>query len=67
MGTFKERLIDEKQQLDEKIQKLGTFIKGEHFSGIEKVQQSLLKTQHAIMVSYSDVLSERLTWLDSES
>jgi len=63
MSTFKERLIDEKQQLDEKIEKLKSFIQSENFQKIEAVQMSLLNAQMFAMSTYSQILAERLAWL----
>jgi hypothetical protein len=63
MSTFKERLIDEKSQLDEKIEKLEAFTLGEHFQKIEAVQKSLLNAQLLAMKTYSQILTERLAWL----
>ena len=63
MSTFKERLIDEKTQLDEKIEKLEAFTLSENFQKIEAVQMSLLNAQLFAMKTYSQILVERLTWL----
>lgn len=64
MSTFKERLQDEKQQLDEKREKLEAFVGSEVFTKIDARQMSLLNIQLQIMDSYSQVLTERLTILD---
>jgi len=63
MSTFKERLVDEKKQLDEKIEKLEAFTLSENFQKIEAVQMSLLNTQLFAMKTYSQILVERLAWL----
>lgn len=63
MKTFKERLIDEKLQLDEKIEKLESFTLSDNFSKIDAVQMSLLNIQLFAMKTYSQILVERLTWL----
>jgi transcription termination factor NusB len=67
MNDFIDRLIDEKQQLDEKIEKLTTFIHSENFKTIEYVQQSLLQIQLLSMETYSQCLTERLVWLSPQS
>ena len=64
METFKERLIQEKAELDEKIDKLSAFINGDNFVKIEAVQQSLLSVQLRAMQTYSLILVERIAWLD---
>lgn len=66
MSTFKDRLLEEKAQLDERSEKLGSFIEGPIFSTIEPIQQSLLKVQLAAMFAYSKCLAERLLWLEKE-
>lgn len=60
MNTFKDRLIEEKAQLDDKIQKLQSFMESENFSKIDPVQMSLLNVQIFAMQTYSQVLAERL-------
>jgi transcription termination factor NusB len=67
MNDFIDRLIDEKQQLDEKIEKLTVFILSENFKSIEMVQQSLLQVQLLSMETYSQCLTERLAWLSPQS
>lgn len=62
--TFKERLIAEKTDLDEKLSKLEVFVDSEKFKTIDPVQTSLLKAQLQAMATYSVILSQRLTWLD---
>ena len=67
MNDFIDRLIDEKQQLDVKIEKLTQFIQSENFKSIEMVQQSLLQVQLLSMETYSQCLTERLVWLSPQS
>lgn len=63
MSTFKERLINEKAQLAEKIEKLESFTKSENFQKIDPVQASLLIAQLPAMKTYCSILEERLNWL----
>lgn len=59
----KERVIEEKNQLDEKIKKLYAFlIDEEKVSKISTRQKSLLSRQLDIMSDYSDILNKRLLW-----
>ena len=60
MEDFKKRLISEKDELNEKIVKLNQFINSENFNKIDKVQQSLLKTQLFVMRTYHSILEERI-------
>lgn len=64
MSDFKSRLIDEKQQLDEKITKLSNFQSSESFQTIPVQQQTLLNIQVLAMATYSQVLTERIALLN---
>ena len=64
MSTFKERLIAEKSELDEKRTKLESFTKSEAFQKIDPVQMSLLNIQAQSMATYSQCLLERMAWLE---
>lgn len=63
MTTFKDRLKDEKVQLDEKIDKLEIFISGKDFRKVDPIQKSLLKSQLLVMKTYSQILTERISFL----
>ena len=67
MDTFKERLIDEQNQLEDKIQKLDSFISSPKFKEIEPIQKSLLDVQFFAMQTYSSILSERISHLEKLS
>jgi len=67
MSTFQERLIIEKNELNEKYEKLTQFINSKLFQEIESVQQSLLQVQASAMFTYAKCLSERIFWLEKES
>ena len=66
MSTFKERLLVEKQELDDKKSKLDNFIGGDIFPTTDTIQQSLLLIQSQIMGAYSQCLQERIVWLEKE-
>jgi len=66
MEGFKERLIAEKVELDERLAKLNAFIKGPAFVDIESVQRSLLIIQMHAMETYSHCLDERIMWLEGK-
>jgi len=66
MTTFKERLLTEKQELDEKRSKLETFQNSEAFSKIDPFQMTLLNIQSQAMAAYSQCLLERIAWLEKE-
>lgn len=64
MSTFKERLIIEKTELNEKLEKLNTFILSEKFKEIDNVQMTLLNIQVKAMETYSQCLLERIVRLE---
>lgn len=64
MSTFKDRLSDEKAQLDDRLSKLDAFQKSDAFNGIDPVQMTLLNIQAQAMATYSQCLLERLAWLE---
>lgn len=64
MSDFKSRLNDEKAELDDKIEKLDSFLKSDNVKNIDSVQVSLLNVQSQVMKSYSQILLERITLLN---
>lgn len=64
MSTFKDRLLQEKIELDDKVGRLDLFIQSDNFQSIGSEQMSLLNIQLQIMKSYSQVLLERITKLN---
>lgn len=63
MSDFKTRLQAEQSELQEKLEKLYSFIATENFEKIEDVQQALLKTQSQAMETYLTCLDQRLVRL----
>ena len=66
MSNFKDRLVTEKQELDEKRGKLEAFQTSEAFQSIDPVQMTLLNIQAQAMATYSQCLLERIVWLEKE-
>lgn len=64
MSDFKTRLLDEKAQLDDKREKLQSFLGSDKFVQIDSVQQRLLNIQILAMDTYSQCLLERITALE---
>lgn len=60
MKPFQERVVEEKKQLDEKIEKLNTFLDHVEISSIPQDEWERLTRQQALMLSYSQVLGERI-------
>lgn len=59
---WKQRVMDESADLDEKISKLATFLQspGAHVA-TDSVSHDLLRAQHRTMLEYSDILVRRLS------
>lgn len=66
MSTFKDRLLVEKQELDDKYVKLESFLNSENFKKIDPIQMTLLNVQLHSMATYSQCLLERIAWLEKE-
>jgi RNA polymerase-binding transcription factor DksA len=63
-SDFKTRLLDEKSQLEEKIDKLDAFTKSEQFKTVDKFQADMLTIQLPIMRSYAFILKARIDVLN---
>lgn len=66
VAPWQQRVIDEKKELDDRHQKLTTFIFGNRqFHQLPEAEQERLKRQWRIMDEYSGVLAERIeAWND---
>jgi hypothetical protein len=60
MQPHQERVVVEKQELDEKITKLTAFIGGTIFAGLPDAERSRLSIQLQHMNGYSEILSQRI-------
>jgi hypothetical protein len=60
MKPHQERVVIEKQELDEKKEKLFQFVSGDLFEELPKDEQLRLLRQHIAMSDYSNVLGERI-------
>ena len=63
MEDFLSRLINERVELCDKLEKLADFIYSENFASVSPVQRTLLQIQYQAMVTYQHCLSERISWL----
>jgi hypothetical protein len=61
--TFVDRLIKEKNELEERVTKLGAFLDSTNFQKLDKRQRELLQVQHTHMLVYLDVLVKRISLL----
>lgn len=60
MKPHQERVVTEKNELDEKRGKLTAFIGGETYRTLDQVEQSRLNRQLEAMTLYSNILGERI-------
>ena len=60
MSDFKDRLIDEQAQLEEKLNKLDAFLMSDKVKDVDDVQEALLQVQATAMNTYSQCLKERI-------
>ena len=60
MSDFKDRLIDEQAQLEEKLNKLDAFRMSDKMKDVDDVQKALLHVQSAAMNTYNQCLKERI-------
>jgi len=58
MEAYQERVVLEKKELDEKINKLSVFVSSDT---LKEDVANVLKKQLAIMIDYSNILSERIS------
>ena len=60
MEDYQKRVVEEKKELDEKIQKLKDFMHPTDTTKLDEVNYGLLMVQLAAMESYTDALSRRI-------
>ncbi len=60
MSDFKNRLVEEQAQLEEKLNKLDDFLLSEKVNAIDDVQKALLQVQATAMNTYLQCLKERI-------
>lgn len=60
MSDFKTRLVEEQLQLEEKLDKLDSFILSDNFNKIDNVQKALLKVQATAMNTYNQCLKRKI-------
>lgn len=58
--TFLERLVSERDELVEKMEKLTLFLKSDIFMKMNDYSRDLLMEQYRIMISYVDCLNRRI-------
>jgi len=67
MQLYQERVVEEKKELDEKLDRLTKFIfTGDVYGTLPEDEQGRLNRQHAFMTGYSTVLGERIAAFPSD-
>ena len=62
MEAFIERMIVEKDELQDKVTKLENFVNGEKFKELKGLEQVYLKEQLSFMRGYLSVLRQRINF-----
>lgn len=60
MQAHQERVVTERNELQDKINKLGSFFSNPIFRDLSTDEQNRLTKQHKLMKEYRDVLNERI-------
>ena len=61
MEDYQQRVVKEKEELDEKLSKLTLFLQSDATYHLPRVHLDLLFSQKDAMEEYSDVLRQRIT------
>ena len=60
MEAYQQRVVEEKEALDEKIEKLKAFTDTERFCALDEAEQERMTYQLEVMREYSQILGERI-------
>ena len=60
MQAFQLRVLEERDQLSDRLYKLTDYIKGNHFLTLDLENQSLLVKQSTAMTAYLNALDQRI-------
>ena len=60
MSDWKERLLQERKELDDKLVKFRYFLKTDEFMELEYKDKVLLRKQNHAMTEYLDILVQRI-------
>ena len=63
---YQKRVIDERNEVDERLKKLTLFIQSDKFETLSVPEQRRMNRQHHIMRRYSVVLMERIEAFEVE-
>lgn len=60
MEEYQQRVVDEKNELDERLEKLVAFSNSDFFAGLPAAEQERMNTQRHLMCGLSAVLGARI-------
>lgn len=60
LQPHQQRVLDEKKELDERIEKLSAFVNSENISKASVNEQGLLQEQLVVMRELQEILQERI-------
>ena len=60
MEDFQTRVVEEKKELDDKVEKLAAFLQTDMFGNLPDEEQARMTRQKEAMSEYSNVLGERI-------
>lgn len=60
LAPYQQRVVDEKRELDERIDKLAAFFKTEAFGNLPTYDRTLMRQQHRAMDRLSVILRLRI-------
>ncbi len=67
MKSLKEKLVEEKKDLDEKLDRLNSFLENKELSSeVDETHKELLVEQSKVMTEYSNILRKRIFLLERE-
>jgi hypothetical protein len=66
MMPHQQRVVEEKADLDERLQKLLPFLSSDTCHGLPFDERSRLNEQYRLMVCYSDILGQRIAAFQTE-
>ncbi len=58
---FQERVINELEELNEKLSKLSDFLQTEFYDSLPQVEQDMLLMQKNVMTVYANILASRIS------
>ena len=60
LQPHQQRVVDEKQELDTRVEKLSTFVNSDNLNRASAEEQELLREQLVVMTKLQDILQKRI-------